>query len=112
MAVWIELIEGADASAGLGIAARIIDLQVDVRREAFHRQAVAEDTSDHSSADVPVSDSAELPRCFNFVIKITSRNFAPCASAHCVSFLTAGSAIECCTAIVRAKPVKIKIARK
>ena len=64
MAVRVELIEGADLSAGLLISARVVELQIDTRRQVLDRQAVAEDGREHSSTDIPGTDCTELPRSF------------------------------------------------
>jgi hypothetical protein len=56
MAVREELVEGADISAGLLISARVVELQIDTRRQVLDRQAVAEDGREHSSTDIPGTD--------------------------------------------------------
>ena len=64
MAVREELIEGADASTGLLVSARIVELEVGAGRQVLDRQSVAEDGRKHPSADIPGTDGAELPRSF------------------------------------------------
>ena len=68
MAVGIQLIEGANPSAGLLVAAGVIELQVHTRCKVFDRQGVAEDGGEHPGADPSLSDMAELPRCLHLKV--------------------------------------------
>src|SRR5437879_5715117 len=100
MAVRIELVEGADASAGLVIAAGVIELQVHPRCKVLDRQSVAQHGCAHSSTDVTVTHPAKLPRPFNFEIKIGLGDLTPYTTAEGMSLLPPGGAIEGDTLIV------------
>jgi hypothetical protein len=64
MAVRVELVEGADPSAGLLVSACIVELKVDAGRQVLDRKGVAEDGREHPSADIFGAYRAELPSSF------------------------------------------------
>src|SRR5438034_8558238 len=81
MAVGIELIEGANHSAGLLISDGVIELQVHTRFKVFDRQGVAKDEGEYYRTDELVPDASKLPRRFDLKVQVSLTNLARSACA-------------------------------
>ena len=94
MAVREELIESADAAAGLPVSARIVELEVGPGRPLLDGKSVAEHGREHASADISRAHRAELAGSFQLKIPIRLSDLAPRAQSKSMPILSSGGRVE------------------
>src|SRR6266480_2195807 len=109
VAIRIELVEGADVSAGLAVAARVIELEVDPGGYARDRHRVAEHGGCHRGRDVAAADRPELGCAFDLEVQARGADLAPRAAAEGVSSLASGGAVERGGGVVAVEPVEVQV---